>query len=237
MDVVVAVGAWFLDPAHWTGADAIPVRLIEHLGLSGATVLVGAAIGLPVGLAIGHSGRGSGVAIAVAGLGRAVPSYALLIFFVPIVGLGFAAAFPALVLLAIPPMLVNTHAALRGVDREAIEAGRAMGMTEPGLLRDVEIPLALPSIVAGFRTASVQVVATATLAALVAGGGLGRYIVDGLGLQQEDRLLAGAILVALLALVVERGLSLVERRLSARGEWAARPSAGDALAAGGMTIS
>jgi osmoprotectant transport system permease protein len=230
MDVVVAVGAWFLDPAHWTGADAIPVRLFEHLALSGTAVLVGAAIGLPVGLAIGHSGRGSGVAIAVAGLGRAVPSYALLIFFVPLVGLGFAAAFPALVLLAIPPILVNTHAALRGVDREAIEAGRAMGMTEPGLLRDVEIPLALPSIVAGLRTASVQVVATATLAALVAGGGLGRYIVDGLGLQQPDRLLAGAILVGLVALLVERGFSLVQRRLAGRGEWASPTSPPDPLA-------
>lgn len=229
MDVVVAVGAWFLNPEHWAGSDAIPVRLIEHLGLSAAAVLVGAAIGLPVGLAIGHTGRGSGVAIGVAGLGRAVPSYALLIFFVPLVGLGFAAAFPALVLLAIPPILVNSHAALRGVDREAIEAGRAMGMTEPGLLRDVEIPLALSAIVAGLRTASVQVVATATLAALVAGGGLGRYIVDGLGLQQQDRLLAGAILVALLALLVERGFSLLERRLSARGDWAARPCTTETL--------
>lgn len=230
MDVVLAVAAWFLEPSHWTGSDAIPVRLIEHLGLSGAAVLIGAAIGLPVGLAIGHTGRGSGVAIAAAGLGRAVPSYALLIFFVPLVGLGFAAAFPALVLLAIPPILVNTHAALRGVDRETIEAGRAMGMTEVGLLRDVEIPLALPAIVAGLRTASVQVVATATLAALVAGGGLGRYIVDGLGLQQPDRLLAGAILVATLALLVERAYSLVERRLAARGAWASRPSAPDTLA-------
>lgn len=225
MDVVLGVAAWFVDPGHWAGPDAIHVRLIEHLALSGTAVLVGAAVALPAGLAIGHTERGSGVAIAVAGLGRAVPSYALLIFFVPLVGLGFAAAFPALVLLAIPPILVNTHAALRGVDREAIEAGRAMGMTEPGLLRDVEIPLALPSIVAGLRIASVQVVATATLAALVAGGGLGRYIVDGLGLRQDDRLLAGAILVAMLALLVERGFSVVERRLSARGEWAPGSSA------------
>lgn len=214
MDTIIAVVAWLGDPAHWSGSDGIPARLFEHVALSIEAVVIAAAVALPIALATGHTGRGAGLAIAVAGLGRAVPSYALLIFFVPLLGLGFAAALPALVLLAIPPILVNTHAGLRGVDREAVEAGRAMGMTELGLLRTVEIPLALPAIVAGFRTASVQVVATATLAALVAGGGLGRFIVDGLGLQQDDRMLAGAILVALLAVVVERGFTVAERRLA-----------------------
>jgi osmoprotectant transport system permease protein len=143
--------------------------------------------------------------------------------FFPIFGLGFGTAFPALVLLAIPPVLTNTYVGLRDVDRDTVEAARGMGMTEWQLLRSVELPIALPVIVAGARTAAVQVVATATLAALVAGGGLGRYIVDGFALQDDGRLLGGAILVALLALATERLFTLVERRLVSPGLRGASP--------------
>jgi osmoprotectant transport system permease protein len=214
---VGAVVAWFLDPGHWSGSNGVPVRILEHLVLSGLALVIGAAVALPAGLAIGHTGRGERVAVAVAGLGRAVPSYALLILFVPFLGLGLASAVPALVLLTIPPVLVNAVAGLRDVDTETTEAGRGMGMTEWQVLRDVELPAALPAIIAGLRTSAVQVVATATLAALVAGGGLGRYIVDGFAVQRYDRLVAGAVLVALLALLAERTFTVLQRRFERRG--------------------
>jgi osmoprotectant transport system permease protein len=220
-----ALVAWFLDPLHWSGPNGVPIRLLEHILVSGLAIAFGALIALPAGLAIGHTGRGERVAIAVAGLGRAVPSYALLILFVPFFGLGFSSAVPALVLLTIPPILVNTVAGLRNVDAETVEAGRGMGMTEWQVLRDVELPPALPAIVAGLRTSAVQVVATATLAALVAGGGLGRYIVDGFAVQRYDRLVAGAILVALLAFLTERALTLVQRRVERRAGDIAPPGA------------
>jgi osmoprotectant transport system permease protein len=226
MELLGEVVAWFLDPEHWAGTNGVPNRLVEHLRLSGASLLVGTLIALPAGLAIGHTGRGGQLAVAVANLGRAVPSYALLLVFLPFFGLGDAAAFPALVLLAIPPILVNAYTGLREVDRDLVEAGRGMGMTELQLLGRVELPAAAPVIVAGLRIAAIAVVATATLAALVAGGGLGRYIADGFGLREQDRLLAGAILVALLALAVERTFTFVERRMLLPGD-RRRPGAVD----------
>ena len=235
MDLVRVVADWFADPARWTGTDGIPNRLIEHVGLSSAVVVVALAIALPVGLYIGHTGRGAILAIGAANLGRAVPSYALLLMFFPIFGLGFGTAFPALVLLSIPPILTNTYVGLRDVDRDTVEAARGMGMTEWQVLRGVELPMALRVIVAGARTAAVQVVATATLAALVAGGGLGRYIVDGFALQDDARLLGGAILVALLALATERLFTLVERRLVSPGLRGATPSGGQGYEFAGQT--
>lgn len=216
MTIVLETVAWFADAANWLGPTGILVRLAEHIALSGLAILLAIAVALPAGLAIGHSGRGERLATAVAGLGRAVPSYALLILFVPLVGLDALSAVPALVLLAIPPILVNTVAGFRGLDPDVIDAGRGVGMTARELLTRVEVPLALPAILAGIRTAAVQVVATATLAALVAGGGLGRFITAGFGLRQYDRLLAGAILVALLALATELAFALLERRAEAR---------------------
>ena len=215
MELITSVLAWFTDPANWTGSNGVPTRVWEHTVLSAIAMAIALAIGLPSGLAIGHTGRWARVATAVAGLGRAVPSYALLILSVGYLGLGFASALPALVLLAVPPILVNSSTAIRDVDRDMVEAGRAMGMSEMAVLRDVEIPPALPVIAAGVRVATLQVIATATLAALVAGGGLGRYIVDGFGLQEYERMVAGALLVAGLALLTQRAFTIVERR---RGE-------------------
>ncbi|MBI2775810.1 MAG: ABC transporter permease [Chloroflexi bacterium] len=217
MSALERVAAWFTDPAHWAGSNGVPVRIAEHVTLSLVAIGIAVAIALPLGLAIGHGRRGERAAIAIAGLGRAVPSYALLILFVPFLGLGFSSALPALVLLAIPPLLVNTVAGITAVDADVVEAGRGMGMRGREVLRAIELPLALPAIVVGLRTSAVQVVATATLAALVAGGGLGRYIVDGFALQQSDRILAGAILVGLLAIGTERGLTLIERRVAGPG--------------------
>lgn len=222
MDLLRVVATWFLEPEHWTGSNGVPWRMGEHVVLSVLAVAIGVAIALPAGLAIGHTGRGERIVTALAGLGRAVPSYALLILFVPFFGLGFSSALPALILLAIPPILVNTVAGIRDVDADTVEAGRGMGMTAREVLMDVELPAALPAITVGLRTSAVQVVATATLAALVAGGGLGRYIVDGFALQQDDRILAGALLVAVLALGTDRAFGWAQRRFERRAGAPAR---------------
>ena len=213
---------WFADPAHYQGSDAVQVRILEHLELSGLAVLIAAAIALPIGLYLGHTGRLAFVAVNVANLGRALPSLALLAFALPIafalgLGLGFWPTLISLVPLAIPPILTNAYVGIRGVDRDVIEAARGMGLSEAGILRRTELPLALPLVLAGMRTAAVNVVATATLGALVAGGGLGRYIVDGLGLQEYDRLFAGALLVAALAILVEVAFGTFERRATSPG--------------------
>ncbi len=216
MEVLSAVAAWFTDPAHWQGEDGIPIRVLEHVQLSGAAVAIAVCIALPAGLYLGHTGRGGFVAINIANLGRALPSLALialgLVASIALgLGLGFWPTLIALVPLALPPILTNTFIAVRAVDRDTVEAARGMGLRESQILRQVELPLALPLILGGVQTASVNVVATATLGALVAGGALGRYIVDGLALQEYDRLLAGAILVALLAVLTEAGFGILAR--------------------------
>jgi osmoprotectant transport system permease protein len=217
VDTLGQVAGWFGNAQTWLGPGGIPVRIIEHVVICAAAMFVACLVALPAGLAFGHGGRGGVVAIGVANVGRAVPSYALLLLLFPLFGLGFATALPALVLLAIPPILTNAYVAVRGVDADLVEAGRGMGHGELQLLARVELPVALPVIVAGVRTAAVQVVATATLAALVAGGGLGRFIIDGFALQDDGMLMGGAVLVALLAIAVERGSAIVERRLVSPG--------------------
>jgi osmoprotectant transport system permease protein len=217
MDLINEVVAWFSDPSNWTGTSGVINRTAEHVVLSLVSLIAAILIAVPAGLFIGHTGRGAFVTVTTANLGRSIPSYALLIIFVTWFGIGFAAAFPALVVLALPPILIATYVGLREVDRDTVEAGRAMGMRETQLLRGVEIPIALPVIVSGVRIAAVQVVATATLAALVGGGGLGRFIVDGFALRRQDMLVAGALLVAVLALLTERSLTFAERRLVSRG--------------------
>jgi len=216
---------WLTDPAHYQGTDAIQTRILEHLELSGLAVLVASAIALPVGLYLGHTGRLAFVAVNVANIGRAIPSLALIAFAIPLASflfgiqnsLGFWPTLIALIPLAIPPMLTNAYVRISGVDRDVIESARGMGMGDLLILQRIEIPLALPLVLAGMRTSAVNVVATATLCALVAGGGLGRYIVDGLGLQEYDRLLAGALLVALVAIFVEVAFGTLERRATSPG--------------------
>ncbi len=217
MDGITGAFGWLTDPAHWQGADGIPTRFVQHVQLSALAVLVALAIALPVAFYTGHTGRGGALAVNVAGLGRAIPSYALLIVLFPLLGFGIITPLVALVLLSIPPILANTHVGLRGVDREMVDAARGMGMRESQVLTRVELPAALPVVMAGIRTAAVAAVATATLAALIAGGGFGRYIVDGFALQDQAMLVSGAILVALLAVVTERGLTFAERRMVSPG--------------------
>jgi osmoprotectant transport system permease protein len=219
MTLLGEVARWFTDPAHYQGTDAVQARLLEHVAVSGLAVLVGVLVALPLGLYLGHTGRFGFIAVNVANIGRAIPSLAAIALAIPIAGtllgvqngLGFWPTFFALIPLAIPPVLTNAYVAVRAVDREVIEAARGMGLGEGGILRHIELPLALPLILSGIRTAAVNVVATATLGALVAFGGLGRYIVDGLALQEYDRLFAGALLVALLAIAVEVAFNRFER--------------------------
>jgi osmoprotectant transport system permease protein len=217
MDIVSGAAAWLSDPANWQGAHGIPTRLVEHVELSALSILVALAIAIPIAFYTGHTGRGGALAVNLAGIGRAIPSYALLIVFFPIFGFGLLTPLLTLVLLSIPPILANTHVGLRGVDREVVDAARGMGMREWQVLARVELPTALPLIIAGIRTAAVAAVATATLAALIAGGGLGRFIVDGFALQDQAMLVGGAILVALLAVATERLFTLAERRLVSPG--------------------
>lgn len=215
---------WFLDGAHWQGDAGIPHRTFEHLAMSGASVAVAALIALPVGIAIGHYGRGGILAINISNIGRAVPSFAVLVIAVELFGIGALPAFIALVALAIPPMVTNSYIGMREVDADVREAARGMGMRERALLLRVELPIALPLIMAGIRTSAVNVVATATLAALVAWGGLGRFIIDGYGLQDYPMLFAGAIMVAILSLIVEFSLAGVQRLTTPAGLRPSKPT-------------
>lgn len=217
MSTLLKVLDWFLDPVHWSGPDGIPIRLVQHIQLSAESVAIGALLALPVGVLLGHYGRFGNLAINVSNVGRAVPSFGLLVISFQLFGLGDLPIIISLTALAIPPMVTNSYVALREVDADIKEAARGMGYRELAQILRVELPLAVPLIMAGVRTSAVQVVATATLAALIAGGGFGRYVIDGLAQQDYTKLVAGAILVALLALATELALAGAERVLVPRG--------------------
>jgi len=228
MDSIVA---FFTDPKNWQGTLGIPNRLYEHLQISLLAVLLAALIAVPIGLYIGHTNRGSNFAINLANIGRAIPSFAMMVIPVPLTltlaetgiydpsfGLVFLPPFLAMTFLAIPPLLVGTYAGLRTVDRELIEAGRGMGLRERQILGRIELPIASSIIVGGLRTATLQVIATATIAAILGGGGLGRFIFDGLnqGLAGRPSIYAGAILVTTLAIGVDLLLAWIQTRLTPR---------------------
>lgn len=217
MSFLLQVGAWLAAPAHWQGTDGIPHRLLEHVGMSAAATAAAALLALPVGLALGHWGRLGGLAINVSNVGRAIPSFAILVLALQVFGIGATPAFVALVLLAIPPILTNAYVGMRGVDPEVKEAAQGLGMRPAQVVLSVELPIAVPVVMAGVRTAGVQVVATATLAALVAWGGLGRFIVDGFGQRDFVQLFAGALLVAGLAFAAEVLLAVAQRLLTPDG--------------------
>ena len=222
MDIVTAVATWLADPAHWAGPNGVPYRLAQHVGISLASVGIAGAIGLPLGLYVGHTGRGQALAVNLANVGRAIPSLAAIALVVPFTqmlgtGLEYFNLYPtliAMVVLAIPPILVNASAGVAEVDRDLVESARGMGLTERQILGRVEVPLALPVIVGGFRSASVQVIATATLGAIYGLGALGGFIVEGNAQQDDGKLYSGVLLVALLAVAAEGGLALVQRKLS-----------------------
>ena len=217
MSFLGLVWRWFADSAHWQGSNGIPTRLVEHVHLSAESVAIAALLALPFGIALGHYGRFGNLAINISNAGRAVPSFGILVIAFQIFGLGDGPIVLALTALAIPPMVTNSYVALREVDPDVKEAARGMGYRELAQLLRVELPLAVPLIMAGVRTSAVQVVATATLAAYIAGGGFGRYIVDGFATQDYAQLFAGAVLVAALAVATEISLSALERGLVPRG--------------------
>jgi osmoprotectant transport system permease protein len=227
MELVGEVVAWLTDPAQWSGRDAIPVRVTEHVLMSGISLLIGLAIALPLGLAIGHTRRWEGAVVAITNVGRAVPSIGILgiayVLTLPLVAalelrnIGTPATVIALIALAIPPIVVNAYTGIRDVDPDTVEAARGMGMSGRQVLRRVEVPIALPVILAGVRTSSVQVIATATLGAILSTGGLGRYIVDGFAQLDEPQMVGGAILVMLLVLVSEAAFAFAQRRAVSPG--------------------
>jgi osmoprotectant transport system permease protein len=213
---LLAVAAWLADPSHWGGSDGIPSRVAEHVAISAVSTAAAALLALPVAIWLGHTRRFNFAAVNVANLGRALPSLALLAFALPVsfalgLGLGFWPTLFALVPLGLPPILTNALTAMREVDADVVDAARGMGMGDLQVLREVELPIAAPLVIAGVRNAAVAIVATATLGAVVAGGGLGRYIVDGLARQDYPRLFVGALLVALLAIATELAFGGFER--------------------------
>lgn len=207
----------------------IPSTVLRHVYLSFVPVLAASAVALPIGLYIGHHRRFEFAAVQLANLGRAVPSFAILslafVFFVSI-GKGFSIwpTFTALFFLSLPPILINAHIGVKGVDSEVIESARGMGLSELQILTRIELPLAAPLIVTGIRTAAVQSIATATLGALVAAGGVGFYIVYGFRTNNLELKIGGAVLVAILALATEVVLGLIARAVRPHG--APRPSSG-----------
>lgn len=211
MSVVSEAWQWFREPEQWTGGSGIPMRLVEHLGYTGLTVGVSAVLAIPLGLWVGHTGRLRGFAIALSGALRALPTLGVLTYVVLLSGLGLTPITVALTVLAIPPLLAGAYSGLESVDRATIDAARAMGMSEWQVLTKVEIPLALPLIVGGLRSATLQVVATATVAAYVGLGGLGRYIIDGIALGDYPRTLGGSVVVVVLALVLD-GLFVLSQK-------------------------
>ncbi len=211
MSLFEQVARWFADGSHWQGDFGIPNRLLEHVELSGASILAAAIIALPIGIGLGHLRRGGIIAINVANVGRAVPSFALLVIAFELVGLGWLPAFIALVALGIPPMVTNSYIGMGEVDADIREAARGMGMRERAVLFRVELPIALPFVMAGIRTSAVNVVATATLAALVGWGGLGRFIIDGFSQRDDAQKIAGGLLVAILSILVEVSLTGLQR--------------------------
>lgn len=218
MNEITGAYDWLTTGANWQGEKGVWHRLSEHLYFSGVTLAVACVIALPLALYLGHIGKGGALAVNISNIGRAVPTLALLILLTltPLGEHGDAPTLIALVLFAVPPLLTNAYLGMREVDRAVVEAARGMGMSGRQLFARVELPLAYPLIMTGVRSAGVQVVATATLAAMAGEGGLGRIITAGFNLQNTPQVVAGALLVALLALLVEAALVLVGRLFDPR---------------------
>lgn len=215
---------WLTDPANWSGPDGIPGQTLSHLWYSGLSLLVAALIAIPAGLAVGHTGRGRFLVVGLAGAARAIPSlgllYLMVLWLFPRLTGDSAFLVPCLivlVVLAIPPIMAGAYAGVEGVDPAARDAARGMGMTGGQVLAKVEVPNAMPLIFSGFRSATLQVIATATLAAVAGTGGLGRFLIDGQKVRDYPQMAGGALLVAVLALVVDLVLAVVQRYVVSPG--------------------
>ena len=224
MNLVTQTVAWLTNPAQWAGQSGIPNRLLEHVLIASISLAVALLLALPAGLAIGHTGRGAGVAAGIANLGRSLPSLAVIAIAIPVtvlvdpvLGGTVLPTLVAMVVLAIPPILVNAYTGIAEVDRDLVEAGRGMGMRERQILAGIELPVALPVVLGGVRSAAVQIVATATLGAIFGSGGLGRFIVDGLAQNDDGQVWGGVVLVAGLAIATEVAVGLLERLTQSPG--------------------
>jgi osmoprotectant transport system permease protein len=216
--------SWLTDPVQWQGPDGVPARVLEHLLYSAAALALACLVAVPAGLFVGHTGRGTVLVVNTAGTLRAIPSLGLLFVAVLVLGprLDGDAAFlaPALLVLAVlavPPVMAGAYAGVAQVDAAARDAARGMGMTGREVLFRVEVPCAMPLLLSGFRSATLQVIATATLAATVGLGGLGRFLIDGLTVRDYGQMAGGAVVVAVLALAVDGLVAVVQRLVVSRG--------------------
>ena len=217
MNFLLEAFSFIADGANWSGANGLRQRLLAHLGYTLAAVTIAAVVALPLGVLMGHTRRGVNGVVAVSGALRALPSLGLLTWLT--LGFSFGVRIPvipaimALVILAIPPMLAGTVTGVTAIPRGVVDSARAAGFSESDIVRQVELPLAAPSIVGGIRSAAVQVLATATIVAYIGLSGLGRYLIDGLALRDYPQMLVGALMVALLAFAVDGVLALCQRLL------------------------
>ncbi len=218
MNFITQALSYLTTESNWLGPVGLAARILEHLEYTAAAVAVSALIAVPIGLIVGHTGRGTLVVVSLVNALRALPTLGVLLLAVLLWGLGLVPPIVALMLLGIPPLLAGTYAGVAAVDRTVVDAARSMGMTELGVLLRVEVPNALPLIVGGLRTATLQVVATATVAAYASLGGLGRYLIDGIKVRQFHIALVGALMVAALALILDGTLAFAV--------WASAPGTG-----------
>ena len=224
MNLFADAFAWLFSPDRATGSHPLDQAIGEHLFYTFVSLAVAAAIAIPLGWLIGHTGRGREVAVAVSGAARAIPSFGLLVLLVLLFGVLHKpeAAVTAFVLLAIPSILAGAYSGFEAIDRRVIDAGRAMGMTEWQIVWRIEVPLGLPLLIGGLRSAALQVVATVTIAAYVNLGGVGYYIIQGLQLRRFDQILGGALIVVALALVLDGLFALAQHLVVPRGVTAGR---------------
>lgn len=216
MSLLIEATAWLTDPTNWTGTNGIPIRLAQHLAITAVSVGAAALIALPAGVLAGHTRRGAGLIGAITGAARAIPTLGLLTLIGLAVGIGLTAPLLALIVLAIPSLLAGAYAGIQAIDPSVPAAAKAIGMSPGQVVARVELPLASPIIVGGLRAATLQVVATATLAAYTADLGLGRYLFTGLKSREYPQMIGGAILVAALALILELTLALCQRHTARR---------------------
>jgi len=211
---------WLTDASHWSGDGSVPQRLAEHLLITVVVLVIALLVAAPLGVLIGHTGRGVASAVAVAGALRALPTLGVVTLVGLWVGIGLQAPIVALVILAIPPPLAGFYAGIRAVDRDVVDTARAVGMSEWGIIREVELPLAASSIVGGVRSAILQIVSTVTVAAYIADDGLGRYVLEGLRTRDYAMMLAGSVLVIALALLLDGLCAGLQRIVGRRNRYA-----------------
>ncbi|GAA5037801.1 ABC transporter permease [Microbacterium fluvii] len=239
MNTFLDAVAWIFSPERLTGSLPLPLAIAQHLAFTFASVIIAAVVAVPLGWLIGHTGRGREIAVALSGAARAIPSFGLVVLLVLLIGVVHKteAAIIAFVLLAIPPILAGAYAGFEAIDRTVIDAGRATGMTPWQVLVRIEVPLGLPLLIGGLRSAVLQVVATVTIAAYVGLGGLGFYILQGIPLRRFDQILGASILVVALALALDGVFALLQRVVVPRGVTARLDPGGEVPRAGAVSAA